>query len=92
MAKNLCLNSGHSIFFFKNLAYSISRYHGQLLSCTISEKTNDPILRKLSDGQIDRWMDGGMDGLMDGRTDKWMDRRMDRQTNKHTDGRTDRRA
>ena len=29
------------------------RYHGQLSSCTISEKTNGPILRKLSDGQMD---------------------------------------
>ena len=37
------------IIFFKNLASCITRYHGQLLSCTISEKTNDPILRKLSD-------------------------------------------
>ena len=25
---------------------------------TISEKTNDPILRKLSDGQTDGWTDG----------------------------------
>ena len=40
-------------FFFKNLASSVTRYHGQLSSCTISEKTNDPILRKLSDGQTD---------------------------------------
>ena len=45
------------IFFFKNLSSSITRYHGQLSSCTISEKTNDPILRKLSDG----WTDGRMD-------------------------------
>ena len=35
-------------FFLKNLASSVTRYHGQLSSCTISEKTNDPILRKLS--------------------------------------------
>ena len=27
------------------------RYHGQLSSYTISEITNDPILRKLSDGR-----------------------------------------
>ena len=40
-------------FFFKILALSVTRYHGQLLSCTISEKTKDPILRKLSDGRID---------------------------------------
>ena len=36
---------GHQIFF-KDLALSVTRYHGQLSSCT-TEKTNDPILRKL---------------------------------------------
>ena len=36
-------------FFFLNLASSFTRYHGQLSSCTTSEKTNHPILRKLSD-------------------------------------------
>ena len=41
--------------FFKNLALSVTRYHDQLSSCTI-EKTNDPISRKLSDGQADRPM------------------------------------
>ena len=59
MAKNLVLarfgpftrNSGHQIFFFKNRDLSVTRYHGQLSSCAISEKTNDPILRKLSDGR-----------------------------------------
>ena len=35
-------------------ALSVTRYHGQLSPCTISEN-NDPILRKLSDGQRDRW-------------------------------------
>ena len=45
-------NTGHN-FFFKNLALSVTRYHGQLSSCTISENTNDPILRKFSDGQAD---------------------------------------
>ena len=40
-------------FFFKNLASSVTRYHGQLLSCTTSEKINDPILKKFSD----RWTD-----------------------------------
>ena len=44
-------------FFFKNLAPSVTRCHGLLSSCTISEKTNDPILRKLSDGQTDRQTD-----------------------------------
>ena len=47
-------------FFFKNLALSVTRYHGQLSSCTISDKKNDPILRKLSDGWTDRWADGRM--------------------------------
>ena len=45
-------NSGRQLFFFfKNLTSSVTRYNGQLSSCTISEKTNDPILRKLSDGR-----------------------------------------
>ena len=37
---------------------SVTRYHGQLSSCTISKKTNDPILRKLSDGRTDGRIDG----------------------------------
>ena len=41
-------------FFFKNLAPSVTKYHGHLSSCTISEKTNDPILRKLRDRQTNR--------------------------------------
>ena len=68
MAKNPSFVSGFGPFdpnsscqFFFNLALSDTRYHGQQSSCTISEKTNDPILRKLSDGQRDRgaekWMD-----------------------------------
>ena len=44
-------------FFFKNLPSPVTRYHGQLSPCIISEKTNDPILRKLSDGWTDRWND-----------------------------------
>ena len=51
-------------FFFKNLALSVTRYHGQLSFCTISEETNDPILRKLSDG--------GTDGQTQGQTDRQM--------------------
>ena len=47
-------SSGCQVFFFKNLASSVTRYHGQLSSCTISEKTNDPILRKLTNGRSDR--------------------------------------
>ena len=50
-------NSGRQNFFFKNLASSVTRHHGQLSSCTISEKTNDPILRKLSDRRTDRQTD-----------------------------------
>ena len=48
---------GPQIFFYKNLALSVTRYHGLLLSCTISGKTNDLILRKFSDRQTDRQMD-----------------------------------
>ena len=48
-------NSGRHFFFsFKNLASPVTIYHGQLSSCTISEKTNDPTLRKLSNRQTDR--------------------------------------
>ena len=36
-------------FSFKNLASSVTSYYGQLTTCTVSEKTNDPILRKRSD-------------------------------------------
>ena len=43
--------------FFKNLAPSVTRYHVQLSSCTTSEKTNDPVLRKLRDRQINRGTD-----------------------------------
>ena len=50
-------NSSRQNFFFKNLTLSVTRYHGQLSSCTTSEKNNDPILRKLSEGQPDAQMD-----------------------------------
>ena len=43
--------------FSKNVAPSLTRYHGQPSSCTISEKTNDSILRKFSDGWTDRQTD-----------------------------------
>ena len=46
-------------FFFKTLSSSVSRYHDQLSSCTISEKTDDTILRK-----------GRKDGRTDGQTDR----------------------
>ena len=44
-------------FFFKTLVLSVTRYHSQLSSCTISEKTNDPISRTFSDGHTDIWTD-----------------------------------
>ena len=51
------------VFFSKNLVLSVTRYHDQLSSHTISEKNKDPILRKLSDGPADgqtgRQMDRG---------------------------------
>ena len=37
---------------------SVARYHGQLSSCTISEKASDPILRNLSDAATDGRTDG----------------------------------
>ena len=37
-----------------SLASSVTRSHGQLSSCTKSEKNNDAILRKFSDGQTER--------------------------------------
>ena len=58
-------NLSCQIFFFKNLVRSVTRYHGQLSSCTISEKTNDPILRKLIGEQMDRWTDRQIHGQMD---------------------------
>ena len=48
---------GHQYFFFKYLALSVTRYHGQVSSCTISEKTNNPISRKLCERQKDRQRD-----------------------------------
>ena len=55
-------NSGRKIFFSKKMASSVTIYHSQLSSCTISEKTNDPILRKLSDGLTDGRTGGRTDG------------------------------
>ena len=51
-------------YFFRNLAPSVTRYHGELSSCTMSEKTKDPILGKLSDGRTDE------------QTDRWTETRM----------------
>ena len=63
-------NSDHhflsfSFFFFKNLASSVTRYYGELWPCRISEKTNDPILRQLSDRQTDQPIDRQTDGQTD---------------------------
>ena len=49
--------------FFKILAFSVTRYHGQLSSFTILQKTSDPIFIKFSDGWTDRLMDRGTDRL-----------------------------
>ena len=54
-------NFGNQFFFF-NAALSVTRYHGQPSSCTISEKINDPILRKLNDEWMDR---AGRDDMSD---------------------------
>ena len=54
------LNSGRQIFFFKNLSLSVNRNYQ--LSCTVSEKINDPILRKFSDGRTDGRTNGQTDG------------------------------
>ena len=50
-----CPNSGRQLFFpLKSLALLVTRYRSQLLYCTIPEKTDDPILRKLIDGRTDK--------------------------------------
>ena len=49
---------------FKNLASSVTIYHGQLSSYTILEKNNDPFIRKLSEV----WTDGETDEQTDRRT------------------------
>ena len=43
--------------FLKSFAASVTRYHGQLSWCTISEKANDPILRKFSHRRANRQID-----------------------------------
>ena len=61
MAKNLILGLIYvywaqirtTKFFFKNLASSVTRYHGQPSSCKI-EKTNDQISRKVSDVLVNK--------------------------------------
>ena len=58
MSKNLTLGLIRvANFFFKSLALSITRYHGQLSTYKILERVNYPILRKFSEGQTDGQMD-----------------------------------
>ena len=47
-------NSGREMFF-KYLASSVTRYHGQLSSCTIPEKTNNRWTDRPTDRWTDRW-------------------------------------
>ena len=47
--------------FFAKSGSSVTRCHGQFSSCTTSEKTIDPIFRKLSDGRADGHTDRGTD-------------------------------
>ena len=59
MAKNLILDliyASWALFF--NLTSSVNRNHGQLSSCQISEKANDPFLRKLNDRRTKERTDG----------------------------------
>ena len=41
----------------KTLASSVTRYYGELSLRKVSEKTNDPVLRKFSDGRTDAQRD-----------------------------------
>ena len=50
-------NSSHWFFFFSNMASSVTRYYGQISSCTISEKTNDSIFGKFSERRTDKLID-----------------------------------
>ena len=49
-----------NFFFFKNLASSVTRYHSYH-HVQYQKKTNDPILRKRSDGHTDGRTDGQAD-------------------------------
>ena len=73
MAKNL---GSPILFFFSKIWLRQSleiKDHGQLSSCTIPENTNDPIVRKLSDGRTNRPTDKRKDERTDGRMDGQMD-------------------
>ena len=73
--------SGCQSLFFKNMARSVTTYLGQLSSCTISEKANDPALRKVSDRRADRQTDRQTNR----QTDRQIDRQTDRQTKRQAD-------
>ena len=47
--------------FFAKSGSSVTRCHGQLSSCTTSEKSINPIFKKLSDGRADGYTDRGAD-------------------------------
>ena len=53
---------GQKDFFKKNPTLSRKARHGPLTPCWVSEKTIEPIPRKLPDRQKDGWKDGRMDG------------------------------
>ena len=57
-------NSGRQffLFLFFSKIWLRQSLNCKLSSCTISEKANDPILKKLSVGRIDGRTDGQADG------------------------------
>ena len=56
---------GAKRFFKKNPALSGTLRHGPLTPCRVSEKTNEPIPRKLPDRRKDRRTDGRTEGRTD---------------------------
>ena len=75
------------------MARSVTTYLGQLSSCTISEKANDPVLRKVSDRRADRQTDRPTNRQTDRQTNRQADRQTDIQTEKEKDRQhTDRQA
>ena len=49
---------------------SVFKYSNYLPSRSKSEKTKDPLLRKMPNWRTERWTDGRTEGRMDGRTDR----------------------
>ena len=62
LAHSTQIQAANIFFLVKILALSVTRCHGQLSSCTIPEKTNDPILKKLRDGQTEGYTDEQTEG------------------------------